>query len=162
MPPPIPSSVRVVRLYTGDQMLSTRGITPTAGLRWPAKHPLDDELPWWIDATGWLTDPHGRVWDTIGQIAYPTTLSDSALSITGTVISADGLQAGIYFAGGTPGQSSLLTFVLTGAATGEQKGVSVTLPILPVPPLPPNPSTDATLHKSLVTIGGFPYPISGT
>lgn len=148
MTAPKPSTVRVVRIY-GD-----------APMRWLPKHPLDDTQPWWIDATGWLTDPNGQPWDTIGQISVPlpSTITDTALSITGTVISADGLHAGIYFAGGTPGVRQAMNFTIVGATTGAVKGVTITLPIENAA-VSANPADEATLHGAVVTIGGFAYPV---
>jgi hypothetical protein len=156
---PIPSQIRTVRLDLGGQHLS-RGITPVVPLFWPSKHPLDNAEPWWIDATRWLTDPAGVTpWDTIGQVATPITLPDSALRINRTVISADGMQAGVYFSGGTPGAKPVIRVVLTGTATGIQRGLDIVLPIENVAPVQANPPGDTTLHRSVVTIGGLRFPI---
>lgn len=156
---PIPSAIRTVRIYSGAQMLATRGISPVVPYRWTPKHPLAVDW-WWVDVTGWLTDPVGTVWDTIGQIATPTTLPDPALSIDQTIISADGMQAGIHLLGGTPGASPAIRIVLTTAATAQQWAGDIVLPIDNVAAVVTNPPNDGTLHGSVVTIGGLTYPIA--
>jgi hypothetical protein len=110
---------------------------------------------WWINAQGWCED----VCDTIGQIAYPAVLPDPSLTIRATAISADGLSAGILFAGGTPGTFPRIRIVLTGASTGIQKALDALLPIEDVAPVVANPPDVATLHGSVVTIGGISFPI---
>jgi hypothetical protein len=126
MTTPTPSQVRVVRLYSGAQMLSTRGVTPTVPLQWPSKHPLDSDW-WWIDATGWCQDI-GDIISSFTTADVAITCGDGALSALATAISSDGYQVGIRFIGGTSGQRYGITVSLTGSLGIDSDSFDVAFP----------------------------------
>lgn len=128
MTAPTPSAVRVVRIYSGAQMLATRGITPTVPLQWPAKHPLDIDW-WWIDATAWCQD----ISDIITNFAASDVLlsgGDGTLSVIATAISADGHQVGMRWIGGTSGQNYTATVMLRGSQGADVEAFDISFPCI--------------------------------
>jgi hypothetical protein len=123
---PIPSAVRTVRIYSGAQMLATRGISPVAPYRWTPKHPLDVDW-WWVDATGWCADI-GDVLGafTTGDVAFSG--GDGGMSIIATTKSTDNLQAGIRFIGGTSGVAYSVTVTLRGSLGADTEAIDIAFP----------------------------------
>jgi len=123
---PIPSAVRVVRIYSGAQMLATRGISAVVPFRWPAKHPLDVDW-WWVDATGWCTD----IGDVLGSLTTTNVAfsgGDGTMSILAVTKSADNLQAGIHFIGGTSGVAYSVTVTLSGLLGADSITFDIAFP----------------------------------
>ena len=121
---PVPSQVRVVRVYTVDQQLSARGGN-VATLLWSTKHPLDIEW-WWVDATGWCQD----IGDVIGSFTTDNAVftgGDGLMSILATAKSVDNLQAGIRFLGGTPGSTYTITVTLNGSRGADIKVFDISI-----------------------------------
>ena len=121
---PTPSQVRVVRIYAVPDALSLRGGGGSFGMYWPAQNPLSSEWSW-IDASGWCLDAG----DTVGEVAWQVVAGDGALMVLDSGVAAGGLFAGLLITGGTPGISYIIRILLTGAFTGQQIALDVTLPI---------------------------------
>jgi hypothetical protein len=149
---PIPSAVRTVRIYSGAQMLATRGISPAVPYRWSLKHPLDADW-WWVDATGYCSDAS----TTILQIGASIVSGDTSLSIAATYQTADGLYAGIQLAGGTAATSYTVRVKIT-FASGAMESWDISIPMQNVP-APPTPNLSlVTNNHDIVLLGGIPFP----
>jgi hypothetical protein len=122
---PVPSAVRTVRIYSGAQMLATRGISPVVPYRWATKHPLDVDW-WWVNATGWCQDI-GDIIDSFTISDIFTTSGDGELLIIDTAVSSDGNQVGIRFIGGTPGQTYGVTVVLSGSLGADKEAFDLSI-----------------------------------
>jgi hypothetical protein len=152
MTAPLPSTVRVVRIYRGLQALVTRGIVPFSPLAWPELHPASTD-PCWIDATGWLAD----IGDTLGTVTPSIVTTDGALTLGQTYVSSDSLQWGTSFGGPpTPGQTYVVRVLLYGAATGLCLGVDITLTILTVPVVENTSLTGFSVDGVVLTVNSQP------
>jgi hypothetical protein len=148
---PVPSSVRTVRIYSGAQMLATRGISPAVPYRWPPKHPLDTDW-WWVDATGWCQDNGDTL---LAPPAKTITPNDGTLMCVATAISADGLQAGFLLTGGTSALSYTVTARLIGRTTGASWVGDIVLSMDKVVAVTSPPANMATMNGAALTFGGL-------
>lgn len=147
---PIPSTVRVARIYAGRDILRMRGVVPANPLVLPAQHPLS--MDWsWLDATQLCADWGENLLDPPGK---SVTFGDGALNILQSGISPDGKQAGVYLSGGTNGVSYTITFRLTGVVTGRQQSFDVGIYISGDVPVVFTPNI-ATMNRDLFTVGGL-------
>lgn len=148
---PVPSTVRVVKLYPGGAGPGRGLLGPNAVLAWPQQNPLSAEW-YWIDATNWCSD----ISDTIGQVGQQFVAGDGAIVVRSTAISADGLQAGFLLTGSTPGITYVLRTRLTGRATGVQKATDIRILGSAQGAIVPAPVNAGTLNRDVLTVGGIP------
>ncbi len=152
MTQPLPSQVRVVRIYAGTNLSAPRGLRSAVCLRWPPKHPLDSDW-YWIDATGLCEDLRG----TIVQVGCSIVGGDGALTVPATTIACNGTQAGFRLCRGTPGVPYSVRAHLTfSQGTRVAQDISVQVAALAAVPTP-NP-TYVTNNQDIVLLGGIPFP----
>jgi hypothetical protein len=157
MTTPVPSELRVVRLFATRGQSMARGITPVSPLTWPRKHPLSIDW-WWVDATAWCQD----IGDTIGSFTAEIAQGDGLMTVLETIQSEDNKQVGIRLLGGTSGVPYAVLVTLTGATGQDVLAIEIAIRCFSQAPIPALPFGFIANFSEPTCIANYHYMIGGS